>query len=384
MYKGILLIFSLLVFGASLAQAKLSSKCLGQLANLKFISVKNSYATGFSIRSYQNFKLLRVKNPFQKKSGDFNYLLAKDLKNIKGICPQILRLKIPVEKIVALSTTHLTPLEELGAEKKLIGFSNIRFINSEKINRLVLAKKIREVGAPPNPEIVLSLKPDVVFAYATQNPSVEGIKRLQQLKIPVVFNAEYREKTPLARAEWIKFAAAFLDCLAKNKFNTIKNDYNSLKEKVAELAKKRPIVAVGKNVNGIWKAPSGDSDFVHLIKDAGADYIWEKLSATGPVSISLEMAVKDFENVQYWLPQNSWKNLKDMVFEDKRYLKFQVYKNKNIYNNNNKVNPRGGNDYWEKALMRPDLLLADLVKIFHPSEAPEHKLIWYKKLLEVQ
>ena len=39
--------------------------------------------------------------------------------------------------------------------------------------------------------------------------------------------------------------------------------------------------------------------------------------------------------------------------------------------------PTGGNDYWSRSVSRPDLVLADLVKIFHPGLLPAHVFEWY-------
>jgi iron complex transport system substrate-binding protein len=51
-----------------------------------------------------------------------------------------------------------------------------------------------------------------------------------------------------------------------------------------------------------------------------------------------------------------------------------------VYNNNARIGPGGGNDYWEGGTARPDLVLADLISIFHPKLVPDHERIWYRKL----
>jgi iron complex transport system substrate-binding protein len=39
----------------------------------------------------------------------------------------------------------------------------------------------------------------------------------------------------------------------------------------------------------------------------------------------------------------------------------------------------GGNDYWESAVVNPDIVLRDLIKIFHP-ELVEEPFVYYKQL----
>ena len=38
------------------------------------------------------------------------------------------------------------------------------------------------------------------------------------------------------------------------------------------------------------------------------------------------------------------------------------------------------NDYWESGMTRPDRILKDVIKIFHPDLLPDHQLYYYKKL----
>jgi iron complex transport system substrate-binding protein len=40
----------------------------------------------------------------------------------------------------------------------------------------------------------------------------------------------------------------------------------------------------------------------------------------------------------------------------------------------------GGNDYWERGVVRPDLILADLVKILHPEIDSSKDFNFYKKI----
>ena len=44
------------------------------------------------------------------------------------------------------------------------------------------------------------------------------------------------------------------------------------------------------------------------------------------------------------------------------------------------MNATGGNDYWEGAVARPDLLLMDMIKICHPEIVPEYETTYLEKL----
>ena len=51
----------------------------------------------------------------------------------------------------------------------------------------------------------------------------------------------------------------------------------------------------------------------------------------------------------------------------------------NYSNNNARTNTAGGNDYYESAVVNPDIVLRDLVKIFHP-ELVQEECVYYKQL----
>jgi iron complex transport system substrate-binding protein len=40
----------------------------------------------------------------------------------------------------------------------------------------------------------------------------------------------------------------------------------------------------------------------------------------------------------------------------------------------------GTSDYFLRSVSRPDLVLADLVKIFHPALLPGHEFEWYMQV----
>ena len=50
-------------------------------------------------------------------------------------------------------------------------------------------------------------------------------------------------------------------------------------------------------------------------------------------------------------------------------------RDKTVYNNNLRITATGGNDYWESAVVRPDVVLRDLIHIFHPNLYPTQPTI---------
>ena len=378
----IIFVWIIIIFALPVVQGKASdlTKCLGKIQKITHIKprmVKLIHATGYNVYKAGKIKLVQVYRSRSKRNSHFLYLLSPR----KIDCPNTTWIKTPVKRFVALSTTHLPPLMDLDLIGALKGFGNTKSIYNKRIRHLVNKGEIRDVGFPANPEIVLSIKPDFVMAHIMEASDVEGLKRLEKLGIPVVYNGDYKESHPLARAEWMRFMSLFFD---KEKealkiYENIKSSYEMLKRKVGKL--KRPRILVGMNVNGIWEAPSGSSDLAVMIEDAGGHYIWKNFKKTERLMMSIEKVWPQVEQVDIWLTQNTWKNLAEVIGSDRRYGEFNVLKRQNIFNNNRKLNEYGGNDYWETALMRPDLLLKDLANIFHPGIFQGHRPVWYHKLV---
>ena len=72
----------------------------------------------------------------------------------------------------------------------------------------------------------------------------------------------------------------------------------------------------------------------------------------------------------------------DILNEDRRYELLKATQTNQVFIANARLNPEGGNDFWESGIMNPDIILADLIKIFHPELLPEHQLHYYRQLEE--
>jgi iron complex transport system substrate-binding protein len=65
---------------------------------------------------------------------------------------------------------------------------------------------------------------------------------------------------------------------------------------------------------------------------------------------------------------------------NRHYPQFEAFKNRNVYSFANTKGDTGGLLYYELAPHRPDLVLQDLVHIFHPHLLPNHEFFFFKPL----
>lgn len=362
--------------------SKTSNHHVHQVQNTGCDSIK--YAKGFTIRQVGNCKLVMVYNPWEGASGIvYKYVLCPIGHEVPDSLHGIPVIHTPVKKIVCLSTTHIALLAAIGRLNTLVGVAGPNFITDKAARQLIQDKKVLDIGFDQalNYELLVSLKPDLVLAYGIQGETATQYNKLEELGIQVVLNGEYLESTPLGKFEWIKFLAAFYGVSqeASEKFKTVEHEYLNM-SKICDHLKDKPNVMTGLPWKGAWYIPGGESYIARLIQDAGGNYLWSDIHQRESVPLNFEKVIERGNGADFWINTGLSNSLNDILNEDTRLEKIKPFRDKNIYNNNAITNPTGGNDFWESGIVHPDIILKDLIKIFHPGILPNHKLVYYKKL----
>lgn len=340
------------------------------------------YAKGLEIYKNQGFSIVKITNPWPKVKEAFTYILQE--KN--GIVPDSLRqfptISIPIQSIVVTSTTHIPALELLGVENTLVGFPDTDYISSVKTRKLIDIGKVREVGTNEslNTEVLMDLKPDVIIGFGLNN-SNPTLDNLQKSGLKVMLNGDWTEQSPLGKAEWIKFFGALygLDSKANTLFSGIEKEYNS----TLALAKKetsKPTVLSGAMYQEQWYVPQGESWASLFLKDARSNYLWTNTKGTGSLVLSFEVILDKAKDADFWIAPGDYSSLKQMSDSNPHYSQFASFKNKKVYSYAVNKGEKGGILYFEWSPTRPDWVLKDLIKIFHPELLPNYKLFFFTKL----
>ena len=187
--------------------------------------------------------------------------------------------------------------------------------------------------------------------------------------MPVVANTEWLEPTALARAEWLKYMALFLneERAAQQLYGAMKARYRALSARAtARPEDESPLVMTGRSTRGDFVIAGGRSYVAALINDAGGRYAWADNTAAGSATVDLEAQIRRAGNADIWINGGGWQSLAAMLEDEPRYAEFKAYRTGQVWVYERRVTPAGGNDYWSRSVSHPDLVLADLVKIFHP------------------
>ncbi|MDW8205673.1 MAG: ABC transporter substrate-binding protein [Cytophagales bacterium] len=337
------------------------------------------YANFFSIKQEKNYILLTVKF-------SANNLLQYGL-YAKNTAPPALPqgcqpIAVPIEKAALYSTTYANVFEAIGCGSVIKGFAGTNYLFSPALRQAVAKGHIVEIGTTnqPNVEWLSQLRPDIVMMYVGANDA-DKLSLLQRLRLKVVVNSDFMESHPLGRAEWIKVAG--LLCNKKREadsiFNHVEKNYQNLAKK-ARLIPSKPTVFANIPYSGTWYMPGGNSFMATLLADAGANYLWQDQPITGSLPLSLEAAFAKIQQADYWINPGSMESLEMIRQTDPRFALLKAVQTGKVFNNNKRQLKGGGNDYWESGSTRPDLVLADLIAIFHPELLPHHQLVYFQPL----
>lgn len=341
-----------------------------------------SHAKGFSINKKDNVTIITVNSPWPDAKEAFTYALVTN-KDLVSASDYDAVIQIPVQKIVVTSTTHIPALEALGVSEKLVGFPDTRYVSSPKTRVLIDEGKVKELGMNQslNTEVLLDLNPDVVVGFSIDNQN-KTYQTIQRSGIPVVYNGDWTEETPLGKAEWIKFFAPFFqkEELADSIFNSIEKNYNEIKT-LASNATHKPTVFSGAMFNDVWYLPGGNSWAAQFLKDANANYLWSTNTNTGSLALNIENVLDKAQNADFWMGSSQFISYQQLADASQTYTLFSAYKNKKVYTFSNTKGATGGLLYYELAPARPDIVLKDLVAILHPEVLNSYTPYFFKPLL---
>lgn len=338
------------------------------------------YAKGFQLSYADGYILMDIQDPQNKESTRFQYALVERGTKPEGIPADYTVIEIPVRSAICMTSLQLSNFIKLGAEDKVVGITSTRHLFNQTVNKQLKEGKTAKIGIEGNfdNEVIMSINPDLILISPFKRGGYETMK---DIGIPLIPHLGYKETTPLGQAEWIKFVGLLLgmEKEANDKFSAIEKRYNELKALTAEgQVKKRPIVFSGEIHGGNWYAVGGKSFLAQLFKDAGADYFLKDDDRSGGVTLDFETIYNQADDADYWRIVNSYPgtySYEALKEQDSRYADFRAFKEKGVIYCNMREKP-----FYESMPTEPEVVLADLLHIFHPDLLPDHTPVYYDLL----
>lgn len=337
------------------------------------------YSQGFDIQSYNGYKKLIIKSPYPDADQYQEFVLIVDRKkDFDGKN----KLFVPIKKVVATSTTHIPMIEILGEVNSLIGFPSTDYISSKKTRERIKKGLVTDLGNEQNfnTELLINLQPDALIAFSMGN-SNKMFNTFEKNGIPVIYNGDWLEETPLGRAEWIKFFGALYnkEKEADSIFNEIESAYLEAK-KVALNAENSPSLMSGVLFKDQWNLPAGESFTAQLYKDANTNYIWQESEGQGSLVLSFESVLEKAENAEFWIGSGYYTSLEELKSANAHYEQFKPFENNTIYSFSKRRSENGGVEYFEFGPIQPHIVLKDLIKVTHPDLLPGYEPYFLQRL----
>lgn len=283
-----------------------------------------------------------------------------------------------LDSVALFSATQINAFEKLGLLGKIVGVSESGYIKNSFVREQIVQGKIRELAGSGDfyVETTMMLNPSVIF-YSPYK--VIEAHPLDVTGIPLIPFYDYHETDPLGRAEWIKFSAVFFGLYneADSIFKNIVNQYNQYKT-YAEAATDKPTVFSDKYFNGQWYIPGGQSYIAKMLADAGSDYLWKDDLQKASFPLDYEVVFQRASNADYWRIVGSYDDIpsyKALQNENGLYSHFKAFKERKVI-----WCDAEETEYFEKSPLEPHVVLADLIKAFHPGLLPDHQPKYYQLL----
>lgn len=333
--------FSRIILGVMVL---LLAACSGGRQKNTSVPEGNSYATGFRIEERDTCTMVEVFQPHT------TYII-----------------KTPIKRIATASCTHIGFLDAIGQLGSVVAVCNKDLVYTQ------LSDSVLDAGdsMSPNVETIMLADVDAVMV-STYAQGDNASERLNKLGLQVIYNNEWQEATPLARAEWIRFVAAFYGCLplADSIFHEVERKYLSDKEtkyKVQSKNHQSTKIMTGNNFRGTWYVPSGNTYMGTLFKDAGADYPYYDDLRGGSIPLTVESVLSEFADADVWVGSSA-RSMDELARLDEKHTWFKAYKDGRVYNWYKQTNSSGGNNFWERGVVHPEEILHDLIVILNNGD----------------
>ncbi len=344
-------------------------------------SVEFRYATLPSIVDYDGYTVVTIDNPWKEGKLLHTYVLVPREAPLPVHLPKGTVVRVPLQKAVVFTTVHSALLMALGCEDKIAGVADLKYIKIPWIHEQVDQGRIVDCGDGMSPVIekIIDLHPDAILLSPFENSG--GYGRLEDIGIPLVECAEYMEVSPLARAEWMRFYGLLfgVEQRTDSLFGVVDKQYRSLKG-IAKSAKSRPSVMVDKMASSIWYVPGGKSTIGQMVQDAAGVYPWADDEHSGSMPMTFEVVLEKASEADLWLFRYSAGHAityEELLKEYHGYDQFKAFRDREAF----------GCDvenslFYEESPFRPDLLLNDFIRIFHPEISGLAPLRYYHRLSE--
>ncbi len=370
--------------------------------------VNVEYAQNFSVTYYKNYKVVRAKVGYgtaEQNSDSASWVHAfsdvmvlvqrgTPAPPLTGELEGAHVIEVPARTIAGNADDAPTRFLSLKADEQLVGLGH-NMVYDKTLKARFDQGELLEIGASwhtgPNMEVLLTARPDVSLLTAASLTQADGISRTRELGLNAAPEFSWSETSYLGQLEWIKYDALFLNAEAEANsfFEQVKSRCDSLANLIKNMEPKPSVMWAMHSRKGTWTVRA-NGGIAELISLAGAINPFEDKEAaitltaanglSEGITMSDEVVLQKAAEVDYIISfqRNTG------VWPVEAYMQhFPAYQNEQLYHHFKRYEASGASAWYQSAPMRPDILLSDLIKLFHPEVLPEHE-IYFLQPIEIR
>jgi iron complex transport system substrate-binding protein len=340
------------------------------------------HARGFSVEYARNYKIVRTnasapdKDLPQARATLVLVERGTPAPKLEGELAGAHVITIPARAVAVTNNDELAKLRALGLADRVVATGGASVY--PEIHTGHRSGKIQKIGnaGSVNLETVVTLAPDLLVIFSWMGAQQANVEQARWLGLPAVAHHPWLEPTPLGHAEWIKFIALFFnqERRAEEFFNQVERDYLELAARAKASTNKPSAIWVTCYAAIGWQADR-NSWGARFIEDAGAINALADSGTAYQVRMAEEQVVNLASQADFWLTLNP----RQKAVTGLPLKAFNAAAAGRIYDPFRVITEFNQPDYFGLGMIRVDLMLRDLVSIFHPETLPDHRLFFFQR-----
>ncbi len=281
-------------------------------------------------------------------------------------------IRTPVWRIAVNDQPHEAMLRALGVKDRIVAVGG-RNSYDDDIRDKARTGQIQQIGygwhMPPTLDALVAAQPDVLIARMADLTHTQHIERVESLGIPVVPTFIDAEPHYMGSVEWIRLMGRLTgrEGDADEFVQMVAGEIDRLKSVAAEQPRRSVLWAWYRSGGNRWAVTQRNADAA-LIRDANVELV---LGADDDPELdtfsdlSTERLLRDATHADCWVIRDPL----SAVFDDRAVLsRFRAYRDGCVFWEPGGRHPTEDTwELWEMGIIRPDLRLADILKMVHPE-----------------
>jgi len=281
-------------------------------------------------------------------------------------------IRTPVQRIAVNDHPHEGMLRALGIENLIVAVGGNNSYDND-LRRMARSGQIQQIGygfnMPPTLDALVAVQPDVLIARMADLTHTQHMERVESLGIPVVPTFIDAEPHYMGPVEWVRLMGFLTgkEAEADAFVEMVSREVDRLKSIAAGQPRRSVLWAWYKSAGNRWAVTQRNADGA-LIRDANAELVLgaeddPRLDSFSDVST--ERLLRDATGADCWMIRESL----SARFDDRAVLsRFKAYRDGCVFWVPGKPHPTADSwEVYEMGTIRPDWLLADIMKMLHPE-----------------